>query len=176
MNAKSKNKVKKIEKGLFEKAKDLFDKADDFMEEKAKKVRKSKAFGTATSTLKEVESFVEGAVDEFGKSETKKKIDKALVKVEKKAEKTFKDAKEFGKTLASETENRLDNIAENLKSKPLPEKSQPKAAVSKPMAAKEKPKAAKAPAKTAKVAKAAPKAAAKAKPKAAEKPAKTAKK
>ncbi len=161
MKEKPKRKSKKPEKGLFDKAKNLLGKADDFMDKKVKKVRKSKAFGTAKSTLKNVENFAEGALDDYKKSGTRKKIDKALDKAGKKAEKTYKEAKKVGKKIAKKAENRLDKITGNVKSKPK--------------VAKAKPKAAKGPAKTVK---AVPKAdktkpkAVKSKPKAPAKPAK----
>ncbi|MFA4864976.1 MAG: hypothetical protein WC605_14550, partial [Bacteroidales bacterium] len=118
MNAKSKKKAKKPEKGLFNKAKTLLNKADDYVEDKVKQVRKSKAFGAAKGTLKNVESYVEGAMDDYEKSGTRKKIDKALVKAEKKAVRAFKKVEKLRKKIASKAEDRLDKITGKTKSKP----------------------------------------------------------
>lgn len=141
MNAKSKKKTKKPEKGLLDKAKNLLDKTDDFMKENVKKFRKSKAFGTATETLKKVEGFMDDASDDYKKSKTKKNIDKAFMKAEKKADKAFKKAeksykkvKKLGEKIVRKAETRLNEITGNVKNMPKPNII--KAKVSKPVVPK----------------------------------------
>jgi len=176
---------------LLEKARTLFDQTDDILEDKVKQIKKSKAFKDATKKLKKLEGLAEDKVAEFKKSKTKKKLDKALVKAEKKAAKTLKKAKKaikkakkIGSDLADQAGDKFTQLTAKKASVKATKTEKPKTA-RKPKAPIAKPKVAKtAAAKTVEVkpavvkavktatAKTAKPAAPKAKPVAAAKPAK----
>jgi hypothetical protein len=143
MKKKSKKKLKKTEKSLLEKAKGFVSTADDAVEKKVKQVRKSKAFKDATGTLKKIEGFAEDKIGEFKKSGTKKKLDKALAKAEKKAaktlkkaEKALKKAKKLGSEMATKAEVRLSELTGKPKRKSKARVTAPKVRAGRPKAVK----------------------------------------
>ena len=73
------NKVpeKPEEKGWAEKAKKLIDKADDFIDEKVDKVKKSKAFGEFKESLDKAEEYVDDKIEDIKKTTAEKLEDLA---------------------------------------------------------------------------------------------------
>jgi len=105
------------EESFLDKAKKLADKADDFLEEKAEKIKKSKAFGSVSEAIDKAEDFVEDKIEDIKKSGAKEKLESFADKAEDKAEGALSKLKEFGKKVAGKTADKLEDIAENLKKK-----------------------------------------------------------
>jgi ElaB/YqjD/DUF883 family membrane-anchored ribosome-binding protein len=108
--------------GLLNKAKDLLNKADDLLDESVEKAKKSKAFAKATDAFNKAEDYVENKIEEFEKSGMKGKLESMVDKAEVKAGDTFRKLKVMGRNFADKAENKFDEIADNLKSKPKEEK------------------------------------------------------
>ena len=117
MARKSKNKKSPTEERLLDKAKSLFDKVDDLLDESVDKVKKSQTF-------KKAEAYVEGKLDDFDKSGMKDKLGKMADKAEKKAGSALKNLQKMGKDFTKKAEQKIEEIAENLKGKT---KAKPKA-------------------------------------------------
>ncbi len=105
------------EKGWAEKAKKLIDKADDFIDEKVDKVKKSKAFTKASEALDKAEDFVEDKVEDIKNANVKEKLNAFGDKAEGEAKEKLAKAKEFGKKVAAKAADKLDDLAENIRKK-----------------------------------------------------------
>lgn len=117
-----KSPVKK-EKSFLDKAKDLLNKADDILDESVEKVKKSKAYGSATEAYKKAEGYVDGKMDELEKSGIKEKLGTMAGKAEKEAGGAFKKLKNFGKNLADKAEDKYDELTGKPKSGKKPGKA-----------------------------------------------------
>jgi hypothetical protein len=113
----------KTEKSFLDKAKDLLNKADDILDESVDKVKKSKAYGSATEAFKKAEGYVDEKMDEFEKSGIKEKLGTMAGKAEKEAGGAFKKLKDFGKNLADKAEDKF----EEMKGKPKSDQKSKKA-------------------------------------------------
>ena len=72
-----KEPVEPKEDGWAEKAKKLIDKADDFLDEKVDKVKKSKAFGEFKESLDKAEEYVDDKIENIKKTTAEKLEDLA---------------------------------------------------------------------------------------------------
>ncbi|MCU0409320.1 MAG: hypothetical protein MUD02_10270 [Bacteroidales bacterium] len=95
------------EESLIEKAKKLVDKADDFIEEKAEQVRKSKAYGEVTEAFDKAEDFIEKKVEDLKQKGVKETIADLADKADDKAEEAISKLKDLGKKVAYKTQGRL---------------------------------------------------------------------
>lgn len=100
MKKKAAKKSKKPEKSLLDKAINLVEKSDDFLEKKVKQVKKSKTFKKATGKIKDLEGFVGDKMDDIEKSKGLKKLGKMVDKVGDKAESSYNKLKKLGKDLS----------------------------------------------------------------------------
>ncbi len=105
------------EESLSEKAKKLVDKADDFIEEKAEQVKKSKAYGEVTEAFDKAEDFIEKKVEDLKQKGVKETIADLADKADDKAEEAISKLKDLGKKVAYKTADKLGDLAENIKNK-----------------------------------------------------------
>ena len=117
-----KDPISSEEEGFLEKAKKLVGKADDFIDENVDKVMKSKAFESVAETFDKAGDFIEEKIEDIKKANVKEKLETLADKAEDKADETLIKAKDLGKKLANETAGKLEEIAENIRSKTKEEK------------------------------------------------------
>jgi ElaB/YqjD/DUF883 family membrane-anchored ribosome-binding protein len=103
--------------GLLEKAKKFVEKADDFIDENVEKVKKSDAFGAVSDQFDKAGHFVEEKIGEIKKENLKEKLDTVAGQAEIKAKETLSKAKDLGKEIANKTAGKLEDIADNIRSK-----------------------------------------------------------
>ena len=114
---KTQEPVEPKKESLLDKAKKLFHKADDFVDDKVEDAKRSEAFKKVHDALDKAEDYVEDKIEEIKESGVKEKLEKFADKVEVKAEDTVTKVKEFGKKAADKTADKLEDIAANLKKK-----------------------------------------------------------
>ena len=112
---KTQEPVKPKKESLLDKAKKLFGKADDFVDDKVDDVKKSEAFKKVKETYDKAEDYVEDKIEDIKESGVKEKLEAFADKVEDKTEDTVAKMKEFGKKAAVKTADKLEDIAENIK-------------------------------------------------------------
>lgn len=115
--SKTQEPVKPKKESLLDKAKKLFRKADDFVDDKVDDVKKSEAFKKVKETYDKAEDYVEDKIEDIKESGVKEKLEAFADKVEDKTEDTVAKMKEFGKKAAVKTADKLEDIAENIKKK-----------------------------------------------------------
>jgi hypothetical protein len=115
--SKTQEPVKPKKESFLDKAKKLFRKADDFVDDKVDDVKKSEAFKKVKETYDKAEDYVEDKIEDIKESGVKEKLEAFADKVEDKTEDTVAKMKEFGKKAAVKTADKLEDIAENIKKK-----------------------------------------------------------
>jgi len=125
MKEKMEKETKKpLKEGLMQKAKTLIDKADDLIDEKVEKVKKSKAYGSVAEAFDKAEDYVEDKIQDIKSGEFKDKIKNFSEKAEAKKDKTVAKAKSLGKKISAKAADKLDDIADNLRKKSAKEENQ----------------------------------------------------
>ena len=109
--------VQPEKESFLDKAKKLFRKADDFVDDKVDDVKKSEAFKKAKVAYDKAEDFVEDKIEDIKESGVKEKLEAFADRVEDKTENAVGKMKEFSKKVADKTADKLEDIAENIKKK-----------------------------------------------------------
>ncbi|MFZ2339289.1 MAG: hypothetical protein WAW07_06130, partial [Bacteroidales bacterium] len=78
--------VKPKKEGLLDKAKKLFGKADDFIDDKVDDVKQTQAFKKVKETYEKAEDYVEDKIEDIKESGVKEKLEAFTDKVEDKTE------------------------------------------------------------------------------------------
>lgn len=95
---------------LMSKAKEVADKAEDFIEDSVEKIKNSGTFGKIAGFFDKVEDFIDEKVDQVKESGIIDKIEDYAEKAEDKAEAAFKKAKEAGTIISSKFKEAVDEI------------------------------------------------------------------
>ncbi len=86
------------------------DKAEDFLTDKAKKVKRSEAFGKISGLLNQVEDFMEEQSEKFQSGETGAKLEALKGKAEEQAEEFWKKARDAGRKFGDQVDESIDKI------------------------------------------------------------------
>jgi ElaB/YqjD/DUF883 family membrane-anchored ribosome-binding protein len=105
---------------LIEATKKMADKAENYVAETAKKVKKSEAFGKLKEMVNKIEDFVDEKSDEFNKSGMADKLESMKDKAGAKADELMQKAKAAGQDIVQEVDEAIDSIKENINKKKKP--------------------------------------------------------
>ena len=114
---KTGNEEKNETDKLIEATKKFADKAENYVSETAKKVKKSETFGKLTEMFNKGKEYVEEKAEEFKSGEMGEKFDAFKEKAASKAEVLIQKAKVAGKEMAHEVDDAIDSIKEKTKGK-----------------------------------------------------------
>ena len=112
-----KEPVEPEKEGLFDKARKLADKADDFIDENVEKVKKSKAFESVAGAFDKAGDYIEDKVDDIKNTNFKEKLESFSDKAEEEAKEKLARAKEKGKNIAGKAADKLEDLAEGIRKK-----------------------------------------------------------
>lgn len=110
MGGKQGNKLSDKADELIGKTKDLADKAEDFLAEKASQVKKSEAFGKISELFGKVEDFMDDKSEEFNSGEMGAKFEAFKDKAEDQANTLLKKAKEAGRKIGDQVDESIDSL------------------------------------------------------------------
>ncbi len=95
---------------LFEKGKDLADKAEDFFAENVKKFKNSNAFARISDAFGKAEEIMENKSQEFHSGEMEAKFEAFKDKAEDQAGELLNKVKETGRKIGDQVDDTLDSI------------------------------------------------------------------
>ncbi|MCE1198556.1 MAG: hypothetical protein LWW85_06270 [Marinilabiliales bacterium] len=93
---------------FLDKTKEMAEKAEALLNEKAEKVKNSETYARFSEAVEEVGEYVEKKVDEWKEGEYPDKIEALRNKVEAKAEEIIDHAKAYGSLIAGDVEEVID--------------------------------------------------------------------